>query len=80
MEVIGRYSNHPDQRELLEEVLGLDPVGGVQPKTPTNRQVHRRLREAQIEDLVEAYKYVFTVYQLADQFPINRETLSLILR
>jgi predicted DNA-binding protein YlxM (UPF0122 family) len=80
VEVIGRYSNHPDQGELLEEVLGLDPVGGVQPKTPTKRQVHRRLREAQIEDLVEAYKHGFTVYQLADQFAINRETVSLILR
>lgn len=44
------------------------------------KQVQRRLRDDQVDDLVAGYKRGFTVYQLADEFRINRETASLLLR
>lgn len=80
VEFIGRYSNHLDQGELLESILNSVPVGRVESNTRTQRQVHRRLRDDQIDDLVEAYRHGFTIFQLADQFGINRGTVSLILR
>jgi len=80
VEVIGRYSNHLEQGELLEHVLNSVPEGAPGPKTPTRKQVHRRLRDDQIDDLVAKYKRGYTVYQLANEFAINRETVSLTLR
>lgn len=51
------------------------PKGPTGPKTPISTRVHRKLRADQIDDLVSGYKKGgFTVYQLADQFNINRET------
>ena len=42
--------------------------------------MHRRLRNDQIDDLVAGYGHGYTVYPLANEFAINRETVSLILR
>ncbi len=78
VEVIGRYANHSDQGERVAEVLHSVPNGPPDPKTPTTKQAHRRLREDQIDQLVAGYKRGFTVHQLADEFEINRAALSLI--
>jgi len=55
-------------------------MSDLKPEAPTTKQIHRRLRDDQIDDLVAGYKLGSTVYELADQFAINRETVSLILR
>ena len=80
MEVLRRYSNHLDQGELLDAVHNSVPTEPFEARTPTKKQVHRRLRDDQVDDLVAGYKRGNTVYQLADEFRINRETVSLILR
>ena len=52
-----------------------------QPRAFRNkRQVHRRLRAPEIDDLVAGYLAGSTVYELAHQFSIHRQTVSEILR
>jgi hypothetical protein len=45
----------------------------------TPKAIHRRLRPAQVEELVIGYRTGPTVYQLAEQFRINRGTVSNLL-
>lgn len=73
---MGRYSYHQDQDQgqLLDEVLKSIPTGRFEPKTRINKQVHRRLRDDQIDDLVAGFKRGFTVNQLADVFDIERSS------
>lgn len=52
------------------------PVGGA-PRT--NRQVQRRLSEPEVDELVRRYLEGSTVYELAHQFSIRRQTVSEIL-
>jgi hypothetical protein len=50
----GRYSKHSQNLERLQELLELAPVGG--PRTPRRtKQVHRRLRKAEIDKMVASY-------------------------
>jgi DNA invertase Pin-like site-specific DNA recombinase len=76
---MGRYLNPSDQGERLHDLLQIVPS---RPKTVTSRTpkaIHRRLRRAQVEELVIGYKTGSTVYQLAEQFRINRGTVSKLL-
>jgi len=79
VEVIGRYSNHCDQGERLQRLLKVVPNGSAQVNVGTRKQVHRRLRLAEIEELVAGYLAGATVYQLATRFRIHRATASLLL-
>jgi hypothetical protein len=76
---MGRYLNHSDQEERLRALLEIVPSGSKVTKTQTKKQVHRRLRPAQIEELATGYQAGSTVYQLAKHFRINRETVSKLL-
>ena len=58
------YSDRPGQVKCPERLL---------------TEVQRRLRPAEIEKLVAAYHAGATIYELADQFRINRNTVSAIL-
>jgi hypothetical protein len=71
--------NPADQGERLHDLLQIVPS---RPKTVNSRipkAVHRRLRPAQVEELVAGYQAGSTVYQLAEQFRINRGTVSKLL-
>ncbi len=79
MEVLGRYSNHADQGDRINEALATAPEVA-KPHTPrTKKRVRRRLSNADIADLADGYKSGATTYELADRFGIYRDRVSLIL-
>ncbi|KAB1150719.1 hypothetical protein F7R91_01700 [Streptomyces luteolifulvus] len=79
----GPHWNTKAQLQYLRHVLGTMPGPEVPPvkrkPKPTRRAV-KRLKPAQVEELVEAYKAGATTYQLADRFGIKRQTVSDILK
>lgn len=79
MELVGAYSNLSEQRARILELLEMVPAGPLGGAPRTGRQVHRRLREPEIDDLVAGYMAGSTVYELAHQFSIHRQTVSEIL-
>jgi site-specific DNA recombinase len=79
VEVIGRYSNHCEQGERLRDLVEMLPNGPSRAKVQTKKQIHRRLRRSEIDELLAGYKAGATVYQLAERFGIHRETVSLLL-
>ena len=76
VEVLADYSNHADQGERLRTLLEMARSGASEPKTQTGKQVHRRLRPVEIEQLVAGYQAGATVYQLSDRFRISRSIMS----
>ena len=78
MEVLGRYSKQKPNLEKLQELLELVPSGEA-PAPRKAKQVHRRLREPEIVELVTGYLAGSTVYELADQFRVHRHTVSGVL-
>jgi len=79
VEVIGRYSNHPEQGELLRHLLEIVPSGPLKPTLQTPKQVQRRLRPKEIDDLVAAHRAGVSVYELAGRHRIHRATVSHLL-
>jgi len=79
VEVIGRYSNHCDQGERLQDLVEMVPNGLPRANVQTKKQIHRRLRQREIDELVAGYRAGATVYQLANEFRIHRGTVSLLL-
>ena len=80
MEVIGRYSNPPHRASDLGELLSKVGVA------PTNwgnsvpeRQHQRRLRDQEVDQLVEDYLAGATVFELAAKNRIHRTTVSGLL-
>lgn len=78
VEVLGRYSKQIPNLEKFQALLELVP-SGVPPAPRKARQAQRRLREAQVKELVADYLAGSTVYELADQFGVHRHTVSGIL-
>jgi DNA invertase Pin-like site-specific DNA recombinase len=76
---MGRYLNPSDQGERLHDLLQIVPSRPKTVNSRTPKAIHRRLRPAQVEQLVIGYKTGSTVYQLAEQFRINRGTVSKLL-
>jgi hypothetical protein len=72
VEVMGRYLNPSDQGERHHDILQIVPSRPKTVNSRTPKAIHRRLRPAQVEDLVIGYKTGSTVSQLAEQFRINR--------
>jgi hypothetical protein len=66
VEVIGRYSNHCEQGERLQDLVEMLPNGPSRAKVQTKKQTHRRLRPSEIDELVAGYKAGATVYQLVE--------------
>jgi hypothetical protein len=79
VDVMGRYLNPSDQGERLHDLLRIVPSGRKTVNSRTPKAIHRRLRPAQVEELVAGYQAGSTVYQLAEQFRINRETVPKLL-
>ena len=79
MEVMGRYLNHSDQGERVHDLLQIVPSRPKPVNSRTPKAIHRRLRAAQLEELVIGYKTGSTLHQLAGQFRINRGTVSKLL-
>jgi hypothetical protein len=77
--VLGRYSNHADQGKRLAKVLGTAPKELIRPILRTTKQIQRRLKSAEIEELAVAYQAGSTVYELAERFRIHRATVSHLL-
>jgi DNA invertase Pin-like site-specific DNA recombinase len=80
VEVMGRYLNPSDQGERLHNLLQIVPSRPKTVNTRTKKAVHRRLRPTQVEELVIGYKTGSTVYELAEQFRISRQTVSKLLQ
>jgi hypothetical protein len=80
VEVIGTYSNHSDQEERVRNLLQMVPLGHPEVNPQTRKQVQRRLRGREIDELVRNYQKGLGVYELATRYKIHRETVSLILR
>lgn len=75
--------NTKAQLAYLRHVLGTLPGPDAPPikREPKRTQrIAKRLKEAQVEELVAAYKSGSTTYQLADHFGIKRQTVSGILK
>jgi len=79
VDLLGRYSNHCDQGERLRDLVEMVPSGPFEVNPLTPRQVHQRLRQPEIEELVASHKAGATVYQLAETFRIHRHMVSLLL-
>jgi hypothetical protein len=79
VEVLGRYSNHADQGKCLASVLGIVPKGEKAPIPEPTKQIQRRLRPVEIEEVLVAYQSGTTVYELAERFRVHRVTVSHLL-
>ena len=82
MEARGAYSNTKDQVTALETLRQklpdlCAPAQATPKRTKPDRT--RRLPDAQVRQLIEGYKSGATVYELGDQFGIERRTASAIL-
>jgi len=78
-EVMGRYSNLCDQGERLRALLEMVPEGPSTAIPRTIKQIQRRLRGAEIDQLVASYRAGATVYELSAQFGMHRHTVSEVL-
>jgi hypothetical protein len=68
-----------DQGERLHDLVQIVPSRSRTVNSRTPKAIHRRLRPEQVKQLVVGYKTGLTVYQLAEQFRINRGTVSKLL-
>ena len=79
----GAYYNPKPQVEALEKLLRKLPDPGTPAPPPTKRPKPGRIRRLEpdhIEQLVARYQAGATVYELSDQFGIDRKTVSRTLR
>jgi DNA-binding CsgD family transcriptional regulator len=73
---MGRWLNRSDQGERLQALVDMVPSGPIEPKVRTSKQRVRPLDPAVAAELVAGYQAGATVYQLADQFHIHRDTVT----
>jgi len=73
---MGRWSNLSDQGERLQALVDMVPSGPIEPKVRTPKQKVRHLDTAEAAELVAGYEAGATVYELAAQFQIHRDTVS----
>lgn len=81
MDLIEALSHHaPPVKRLLEQALNWEVADpSVLPATRKCR-IARQLRATELDDLVGGYQAGKTVFQLADQFGIDRRTVGRHLR
>jgi DNA-binding CsgD family transcriptional regulator len=81
VELVGAYSNHSAASEeladLRKQIEGSQVRGGA-PRV-RRQKVPRKLAGEEITALVQGYRGGLTVYELATQFGIHRETVSVVL-
>jgi hypothetical protein len=79
----GRYYNPKDQVRALESLLQKLPDLNTPVRQSTDRRQPgraRQLDDGQVQKLIEGYQAGATVYELGDQFGINRQTVGKILK
>lgn len=76
---MGQWSKLSDQGERLQYLIEMVPEGSPEVNAGSRKQIHRRLKPAEIERLMAWYQAGSTIYQLAEQFHIHRDTVSKIL-
>ncbi len=78
-DLLTSYSNPTHVRDDLKKLASLGASQAPdQPKRPPHR--HRHLKADQIEELIAAYQFGQTIFQLADTYQIDRRTVSAILK
>jgi hypothetical protein len=75
VEVMGRYSNHADPGERLRVLVEMVPSGPLEVELRKAKQVQRRLRTAEVEELVANYQAGGKVNDLAAHYQVNRNTI-----
>lgn len=75
MEVIGVYSNLPDQAQRLRRLLELSPQGRSGTQSRTSRQAQTRLSADELDRLATAYFHGAKISELAEKHGINRTTV-----
>ena len=78
VELLSRYSNHADQMKRLRRLLELPTRKGSE---PVQRQVRarRHLSDAEEFELLSLYQTGRTVYEVADELGMHRNTVSVLL-
>ena len=78
VELLRRYSNHADQMKRLRRLLELPTRKGSE---PVQRQVRarRHLSDAEELELLSLYQTGRTVYEVADELGMHRNTVSVLL-
>ena len=78
VELLRRYSNHADQMKRLRRLLELPTRKGSE---PVQRQVRarRHLSDAEEFELLSLYQTGRTVYEVADELGMHRNTVSVLL-
>jgi hypothetical protein len=79
VEVLGRYSNLPDQGERLRTLLEIVPEGSLKVNLRALKQVQHRLKEVEVDQLAKAYESGATLKDLARDFRVHRNTAMELL-
>lgn len=76
VEFLLRCANRPYQEKRLRELLARAPTVVSEPARRPQRRVQRRLNSTEVGELIIGYQAGRTVYELAEQFQIKRDTVS----
>jgi DNA-binding CsgD family transcriptional regulator len=79
VEVAGGYLNPEHNLEVLANLLAIVPSRDTSAQKRKPKQVQRRLRPAEIAELIAAYEAGASSYELAKQFRIHRHTVTQLL-
>ena len=79
MEVLGRYSHHSEQGEHVERLFEIVLLQPNSVKTRTIRQIQKRLRPDEVDQLVTDYTEGAKLADVALKFMINKSTASKLL-
>jgi hypothetical protein len=73
---MGRYLNHSDQGERLRALLEIVPSGSQTAKTRTRKQVCRRLKSSEVDELLTDYKAGAPIKALVARYKIDQSTVT----
>jgi AraC-like DNA-binding protein len=84
VEVLGRYSNLAWQSQKLSDLVeqtvgaqgGIRVISKTKPNPKPQKQVQRRLLDAEVDELAGAYLAGATLSELSDRFHKHRTTIS----
>jgi DNA-binding CsgD family transcriptional regulator len=79
VEVLGRYSNLPDQGERVRHILEIVPEDSTKVNARAQKQPQHRLTPEETERLKRTYEAGATLRDLAREFQIHRTTAADLL-
>jgi DNA-directed RNA polymerase specialized sigma24 family protein len=80
VELIGSYSNRGQMASELRKLSDRSRLRHRSASPPAPKQVHRRLRPAEVDEVVALYLAGATLRQLGQQFRVHRTTVSELLQ